>query len=327
VVWLVRFAAIEGSILAPLLAVAGVAAGWPAREDPRFLALFALGAAAGVVGLGPFTAAGREFSLVEYLAFRVPGAAEPARDVLLDPSRPDLPVDVWSAMGKGPHPFVLVVHGGSWARGDKGSVPHVSRALAVAGYTVFDARYRLAPAYPFPAAVDDLETLLTKIHDRAAEFGVAPERGAILGRSAGGNLALVVATGDHPLVKRAISLYGPTDLARGHDDPMRPDVVDGPRSIEAYLGGPPASNPAGYAAASPLTRVKPGQMPILLIHGLGERLVRPRESEQLADAATKAGNPVKLVEIAYADHGFDVRPGGVGEQRARAEILTFLAGL
>jgi len=113
-------------------------------------------------------------------------AEPPSRhDVILDPARPDLAVDLDLPAGAGPHPFVLVVHGGAWRSGDKGAMRHVSRALARAGHVVVDVRYRLAPANRFPAAVADVKCVLGRVRQRAAELAIDPDRGALLGRSAG----------------------------------------------------------------------------------------------------------------------------------------------
>ncbi len=61
------------------------------------------------------------------------------------------------------------------------------------------------------------------------------------------------------------------------------------------------------------------------MHGTGEGVVRPDHSRWLADAMTRLGRPVDLLEVPMAEHGFDMRPGGVGEQLARQAILRFLA--
>src|SRR4029453_5595643 len=115
------------------------------------------------------------------------------RGVILAPARPDLAGDVDLPPGAGPHPFVVVVHSGAWRSGDKGEVRHVSRALAGAGHVVVDVRYRLAPGSRFPASVADVKCLLGRLRERAAEFAIDPGRGALLGRSAGGQVALVAA--------------------------------------------------------------------------------------------------------------------------------------
>ena len=166
--------------------------------------------------------------------------------MILDPQKPWLTADVFHAPGPPPHPFVVAVHGGSWRRGDKGELPHFSRRLAAAGYTVVDVRYGLAPAEPFPRGIADVKCLLGRVRERAAELGVDPARAALFGRSAGGEVALVAAysagdprippscpVADEP-VRAVVALYAPGDMVWGHDNPMVPDVIQGTESIELY---------------------------------------------------------------------------------------------
>jgi acetyl esterase/lipase len=256
---------------------------------------------------------------------------------VLDPARPDLAVDVDMPSGPGPHPFVFVIHGGAWRGGDKGGVRHVSRALAHAGHVVFDVRYRLAPAHRFPAAVADVKCLLGRVRERAAEFAIDPGRGALLGRSAGGQIALVAAysAGDARLppacavedlpVSAVVGLYAPTDLAWSYDSPVRPDVVEGPHVLELYLGGAPATVPEAYRLASPVSWVDRPVPRTLLIHGTGDRLVSVEHARRLARALRAAGRPVEVLEIPLAEHGFDSHPGGLADQLAQHVILRYLA--
>jgi acetyl esterase/lipase len=306
----------------------------------RLLAVPAL-----VVGLIPallllpaYRAERAPFSLAAYLPFH---RVEPPsrRDVVLDPARPDLAVDIDVPQGAGPHPFVLVVHGGAWRSGDKGDMRHVSRALARAGHVVVDVRYRLAPAHRFPASVADVKCLLGRVRERAAELGIDPRRGALLGRSAGGQVALVAAysAGDARLVpacavedapvSAVVSIYGPTDLAWGYDNPVRPDVVRATQALEGYLGGPPSAVPEAYRLASAVAWVGRPLPRTLLIHGTGDRLVSVENARMLARALREAGRAVELLEIPLADHGFDAHAGGLADQLAQHAIVRFLGGV
>lgn len=334
--WLLRYAAIETRLLPVLLGLAGAALAW--RLGAPRLAAVGVGAAllAGVPMLLAIRAAaslGDDLSLREYLfGFRAP-AVQVDRDVALLEGRPDLVADVY----RGGAPWVVVVHGGSWQRGDKGEVPQVSAAMAAAGITVFDLRYRLAPAHRFPAALEDALCAVGAIRARAAEFGLDPDRAALLGRSAGAQIALLAANPPEALagtlacaaqdarVAAVIGIYGPFHLAWGFHHAFVPDVIEAQVNLRAYLGGSPEELPAVYAAASPNEHISARSPPALLIHGAADRLVRIQHGRFLDAAMQAAGRPVRRVEIPGAEHGFDVRPGGLGEQIARAEILRFLA--
>lgn len=335
--WLAHLIALE-------LSLAGVVLGAAALMlAPRRRALFALALGATVVNalpcLGALQAArrdGHRLSLREYVVGAPPATVTVELDRMLDPGAADLRVDVYHAPGGGPHPFVVVLHGGSWRHGDKGMGRHVSRFLAGAGFTVVDVRYRLAPEHPFPAGIEDVKCVLGRLRQQAAALRLDPSRAVLLGRSAGGHMALLAAyaAGDRRIAPRCdvpdlpvqgvVGIYPVTDLVWGYEDPVRPDVVRGPQSLELYLGGPPSERPDVYRLASPLSWVDRPLPPTLLIHGAWDRMVRPGHSERLHHALAAAGHPSRMAVVPFAEHGFDLRPGGWGEQLARAEILRFL---
>jgi acetyl esterase/lipase len=341
--WLIRLLLRENSVA---IAFIGAAAWLLARglaDDPSRLARrLALPSVA--AGLLPFLAplalfvGGRvPFSMSEYV---LDGLLTPPvridHDVALDPAWPHLTADLYHAGGDGPHPFLVMVHGGSWRGGDKGEAPHFARRLAAAGFTVADVRYRLAPTHPFPAAVGDVKCLLGRLRERAVALRLDPARAALFGRSAGGQVALVAAysAGDPRLppscpvrdepVHAVIGMYSPIDLVYGFDHPMRPDVVRGNQALRMYLGGTPRTNPEAYRLASPLGWLDRTVPPTLLIHGEGDRIVGRFHSERLRDALAARGRAVELVTVPFGEHGFEVRAGGVGEQLARHTIVRFL---
>lgn len=340
--WYLHVAALETSLAASALALLALALG--GGRTPRFGAgatLLAL--AAFVLGVLPLLAAWPLYSRYdvgwspgEYVGAWRASSARVVRDVRLDPDAPLL-ADLYPGRGAGPRPFVVVVHGGSWRGGDKGGAVHLSASLAAAGYTVADVQYSLAPSAPFPRAVQDVKCLAGRLRERAGELGIDAARGAYLGRSAGGQIALVAAysAGDPRLApgcavedrppRAVVSLYAPTDLAWGHAQPLRPDVVRGPEAIECYLGGPPSQRAAAYRLASPASWGERALPSTLLIHGSADRLVSVEHARRLTASLSGRGQPVRSLLIPLAEHGFDFRRGGVGEQLARGVIVPFLA--
>lgn len=122
-------------------------------------------------------------------------------------------------------PAVLLIHGGGWVIGNLDSHDTMCRRLANGACAVVVAvDYRLAPEHPFPAPLDDALTAYRWVHEHAGELGVTPGRVGVMGDSAGGNLAAVVAAvtrgGDVPAPVAQCLVYPATDAhfdSRSHD--------------------------------------------------------------------------------------------------------------
>ena len=113
---------------------------------------------------------------------------------------PDIPVRVYRRFGVGigercSRPSAITYfHGGGWVVGGLDSHDGSSRLLAaVTGCVVVAVDYRLAPEHPFPAAVDDCLAAYDWVQRNHRDLGTAPGRVGVMGDSAGGNLAAVVA--------------------------------------------------------------------------------------------------------------------------------------
>ncbi len=121
----------------------------------------------------------------------------------------------------GPHPLLVFFHGGGFVIGDLETHDAVCRMLCRhAGVHVLSVAYRLAPEHPFPAPVDDCLAATRWAFAHAQELGADPDRVAVGGDSAGGNLAAVVS---HVLVRAGeqapafqLLLYPAVDVAGEH---------------------------------------------------------------------------------------------------------------
>src|SRR5262245_34711469 len=130
----------------------------------------------------------------------------------------------------GPHPAVVLVHGGGWAGGDPSQAGPNAMHFAKRGIATVSISYRLAPAHPFPAALDDVRRGLRWVRAHAAELDIDPDRLALVGLSAGAHLAVLAHLARDVAALRAdlppeladvseevrgvVAHYGPYDLAR-----------------------------------------------------------------------------------------------------------------
>lgn len=257
------------------------------------------------------------------------GSARKRRVAYIRRGERELELDLyWPAHAVPAAPCLIVVHGGSWRGGDSSQAPELNTYLAARGYVVAALNYRLLPEHPFPAARDDVVAAIEYLKANAAELGIDPQQLVLLGRSAGGQLALLVAyTANEPAIRGVIAFYAPTDMVHGYEHPARKSVIDGISLVEMYLGGNPTSVPEIYAAAAPVTHAGPGCPPTLLIHGGQDNLVAPIQSERLAERLAAAGCQHMYLNLPWATHGCDFNFSGPSGQLSAYAIERFLAAV
>ncbi len=88
---------------------------------------------------------------------------------------------------------MLIIHGGAWKQESKERFTEVAEQLAEAGYVVASTNYRLVPEVQFPLPVRDVACALSAFEAEAPRLGFDPERVAVFGYSAGGQLASLLA--------------------------------------------------------------------------------------------------------------------------------------
>jgi acetyl esterase len=138
-----------------------------------------------------------------------------------------VPCRLYRPDGAAGHGLLVWFHGGGWVLGDLDGHDHLCRVLCDrAGVAVLSVGYRLAPEAPFPAGLADALAALRWAHGHAGELGVDPDRLAVGGDSAGGNLAAVVAQAGPVPLRHQLLLYPVTDARRTSDSYRR--YADGP---------------------------------------------------------------------------------------------------
>lgn len=236
---------------------------------------------------------------------------------------------------------VVVIHGGSWNGGHRSDFPAWNVWLTEHGFTVFDIDYKLAPQPNYLSAAGDVKCAVRWIKEHAQEFGIAPDRIALFGRSAGAHLALLAAysAGDSRLpptcldtesgenVRAVVSFYAPTDLLWDFDNTANEFVINGPLTLSNFLGGNPhesAEIREKYILASPVAHISPETPPTLFVHGGQDQLVRVENMQFAAEKLEKANVSHRTILIPYAQHGFDYNFNGWGSQITKSVMLEFL---
>jgi len=215
----------------------------------------------------------------------------------LDASVPD---------GPGPFPTVIIVHGGGFTGGNKQVyVTPMFEPLTRAGFTWFSIDYRLAPQYPFPAAIEDVDHAIEWVKAHASEYKVDVRRIALLGESAGGHLVSYVGTQTDPRwrVAAVVSFYGPHNLMGEYE--MRQRQAAEPTALEAFLDIKTFDAQAfkSLEDASPINHVRAGMPPYLLIHGTDDQVVDYQQSVKMCERMKQAGDSCELYTVEGAGHG------------------------
>lgn len=235
-----------------------------------------------------------------------------------------LTLDARVPEGAGPFPTVIIVHGGGFIAGTKQSyVPPLFEPLTKAGFTWFTINYRLAPQYPFPAAVDDVERAIIWVKRHAAEYKADPRRIALVGESAGGHLVSYVGAEHKPeaAVAAVVSFYGPHDFeARAAQQNSLGE------NVKKFLNLTEMNDLAiaKMRSASPITYVARNMPPYLLIHGTADKSVPYDQSTAMCARMTRAGASCEVFTVEGAPHGIGAWEKVPEHQAYKAKMVEWL---
>ncbi|MEU1686747.1 alpha/beta hydrolase [Micromonospora sp. NPDC005707] len=301
--------------------------------DPQVVAWRAARAAAGAAPLYTQTLA--EARAADLAAIRAgAGAVEPVHEVrdtqVPGPDGP-LPVRIHRPAGDGPLPTLVWFFGGGWTLGRVDTADGICRRLVnLAGCQTVTVGYRLAPEHRFPAAVDDCHAALRRLAGHADEFRVDPDRLAVGGDSAGGNLAaavtLLARADGGPRLAAQVLVYPNTDqrprrAPAGDEDPL----LFNRHSVEWYRGHYLADpGDAAHPLASPLLAEDLAGLPPALVVTAEHDPLRD-EGERYAERLAEAGVPTEATRYDGMVHGFFAMPGVFDAgRRAQEQVAAFL---
>jgi acetyl esterase/lipase len=210
-------------------------------------------------------------------------------------------------------PAVIYYHGGGFNDGDKAKEREIGICsdLARAGFLAVSVNYklrRMQGQVTWPRNIHDCKLALRWVRDNAARLGIDPDRIAVMGGSAGGAIAALLAytepsdglepseagTEPAPKVACVVDLYGPMEFMTFHDLKMFAKTRE-----EA---------PELYKQASPITYLDKEDPPTFVVHGTADETVNIEQSGKLVAKLKELGVPHEYVVIEHAPHSFDLRP-------------------
>lgn len=216
------------------------------------------------------------------------------------------------------YPCIVYVQGSAWMHQDVyGNLPCIAR-LAERGYVVAIVQYRESTLASFPAPVLDTRNAIRFLRVHAKEYGIDPERMAVMGDSSGGHTAVYAGIlhddneetnlfpGTSAEVSCIVNLYGSTDLTFDDSNPSTPNhnLPDSPEGME--MGGIDLrENQAARELLSVRCNIdkRTRIAPVISFHGTKDRTVNARCSVYLHQRLQETGHDSTLYLLRGADHG------------------------
>ncbi len=208
-------------------------------------------------------------------------------------------------------PAIMLVHGGGWRRGSRSQLSGLSKRLASEGYVTASIDYRLDAAGAYPASSRDCRCALSYLQNHAEALGLDRARVAVLGYSAGGHLVSLLATAS-PAADCAEPPGPPPAAVIAGAAPEALELLAWANDVQHYLGAPLDGHEARYAEASPLSNVRPGLPPFLLIHGEADAYVPAVHALRMREALRASGNRADLLLLRGGGHV--INPGVSADQ-------------
>jgi acetyl esterase/lipase len=193
------------------------------------------------------------------------------------------------------HPVVVFFYGGGWEAGDRGLYRFVGAELAARGILTVIPDYRLYPEAVFPAFMEDAAAAVAWTRAHAAQYDGDPSRLFLMGHSAGGQIATLLALDGEYLAAAGMStteIAGVIGLAGPYDFlPLQSATLKA-------IFGPPSQ----WRRSQPIAYVGAGAPPMLLLAGSDDETVDPGNTRRLAARLRGAGDRVMATTYPSVGH-------------------------
>ena len=233
-----------------------------------------------------------------------------------------LKLDIYYNNHVDPLPIIVNIHGGGWETGDKRDSRSVYRCryLANNGYVVANVNYRLLPGYPVQTQIEDVMGAVIWIKENAGKYGADPKRVGVMGSSAGGQLAAMIAwASDDPFFKptahakskydsdigAAALFYGVYDIEKTLKGGLFPIIH--PTGLSYYLKAKKGSElDKLIRKTSPKYHVTSDIPPTLFLCGDADMLKLYPQSVEFEKLLSDEGIETDIYTAKGANHSFDV---------------------
>jgi acetyl esterase/lipase len=186
------------------------------------------------------------------------------------------------------------------------------KAFADSGYAVASIDYRYSTTAVFPAQIQDCNQALEFLYDNASKYSLDKNHIALIGFSAGGHLANMMALSANNNVKAfyadgkkpkfkirlCLDFYGPSDFSILNGN----EAADPKSPVSLLLGATVTARPDLAKIASPITYIDKNDPPFLIVQGEKDQSVNPEQSKLLSSALTAAGVKNELIIVPGAPH-------------------------
>lgn len=241
-----------------------------------------------------------------------------------NPPNPLHSLDIYYPAGEKACPVVIFIHGGAWAKGDKGAHTNLGMNFAKKRFVTVVINYRLSPQVKHPAHIQDCAAAFAWVYKNISKYGGEPSMIFVMGHSAGGHLATLLALDPQYLkaykltpenICGVIGVSGLYHLDGLKNYPFFRKMMSDAFGIDATV----------LKKASPSTYVRSGLPTTLLVFADKDNLITQQQSRIFYAKLKKAENPVKIRQFKDRNHRTIISSIGAKGDPVLPAIMDFIS--